>query len=53
MALVLVETTGNGGDYACHPMDYLVSIQICGDCHTAFKIVSQVVGREIVLRDTN
>lgn len=29
------------------------NIRVCGDCHTAFKFVSQVVDREIILRDTN
>ncbi|XP_076896787.1 pentatricopeptide repeat-containing protein At3g24000, mitochondrial-like [Bidens hawaiensis] len=29
------------------------NIRVCGDCHSAFKFASVVVGREIVLRDTN
>ncbi|XP_047330763.1 pentatricopeptide repeat-containing protein At3g24000, mitochondrial [Impatiens glandulifera] len=29
------------------------NIRVCGDCHSAFKFVSRVVGREIILRDTN
>lgn len=29
------------------------NIRVCGDCHTSFKFVSQLVEREIVLRDTN
>ncbi|KAJ8747385.1 hypothetical protein K2173_001644 [Erythroxylum novogranatense] len=29
------------------------NIRICGDCHTAFKFVSNVLGREIVVRDIN
>lgn len=29
------------------------NIWVCGDCHTSFKFVSQLVEREIVLRDTN
>ncbi|KAL3520657.1 hypothetical protein ACH5RR_018806 [Cinchona calisaya] len=29
------------------------NIRVCGDCHTAFKFVSRLVGREIILRDTN
>ncbi|KAL7588123.1 hypothetical protein Lser_V15G36315 [Lactuca serriola] len=29
------------------------NIRVCGDCHSAFKFVSLLVGREIVLRDTN
>ncbi|KAI7744219.1 hypothetical protein M8C21_025166 [Ambrosia artemisiifolia] len=27
------------------------NLRICGDCHNAFKFMSQVVGREIVVRD--
>ncbi|XP_059667116.1 pentatricopeptide repeat-containing protein At3g24000, mitochondrial [Cornus florida] len=29
------------------------NIRVCGDCHSAFKFVSKVVEREIILRDTN
>lgn len=29
------------------------NLRICGDCHTAFKIISKVEGREIVCRDTS
>lgn len=29
------------------------NIRICGDCHSAFKYVSEVFKREIVVRDTN
>uniref|UniRef100_M8BX76 DYW domain-containing protein n=1 Tax=Aegilops tauschii TaxID=37682 RepID=M8BX76_AEGTA len=29
------------------------NIRICGDCHSAFKYVSKVFKREIVVRDTN
>jgi pentatricopeptide repeat protein len=29
------------------------NIRICGDCHSAFKYVSKVFEREIVVRDTN
>lgn len=29
------------------------NIRVCGDCHTAFKFVSKVVDREIILRDKN
>lgn len=27
------------------------NLRVCGDCHSVYKFVSQVVGREIVLRD--
>ncbi|KAG8091742.1 hypothetical protein GUJ93_ZPchr0012g19404 [Zizania palustris] len=29
------------------------NIRICGDCHSAFKYISKVFKREIVVRDTN
>ncbi|KAK9267285.1 hypothetical protein L1049_009708 [Liquidambar formosana] len=29
------------------------NIRVCGDCHSAIKFVSKVVGREIIVRDTN
>ncbi|XP_068660162.1 pentatricopeptide repeat-containing protein At4g33170 [Aristolochia californica] len=29
------------------------NLRVCGDCHNAIKYISKVVGREIVLRDTN
>lgn len=29
------------------------NIRMCGDCHSAIKLVSKVMGREIVVRDTN
>nr|XP_043617896.1 pentatricopeptide repeat-containing protein At3g24000, mitochondrial-like [Erigeron canadensis] len=29
------------------------NIRVCGDCHSAFKFISRVVDREIILRDTN
>ncbi|KAL0534467.1 hypothetical protein IC582_028758 [Cucumis melo] len=29
------------------------NIRICGDCHSAFKFASKVLGREIIVRDTN
>ncbi|XP_073304972.1 pentatricopeptide repeat-containing protein At3g24000, mitochondrial [Primulina huaijiensis] len=35
------------------PIRIKKNIRVCGDCHTAFKFVSKVVHREIILRDTN
>lgn len=35
------------------PIRIKKNIRVCGDCHTAFKFVSKVVDREIILRDTN
>lgn len=29
------------------------NLRICGDCHNAIKLISKVVGREIVVRDTS
>jgi pentatricopeptide repeat protein len=28
------------------------NLRVCGDCHTATKFISKIVGREIVVRDT-
>lgn len=27
------------------------NLRVCGDCHTALKIISKIVGRELVIRD--
>ncbi|KAL2458651.1 Tetratricopeptide repeat (TPR)-like superfamily protein [Abeliophyllum distichum] len=35
------------------PIRIKKNIRVCGDCHTAFKFVSVVENREIILRDTN
>lgn len=29
------------------------NLRVCGDCHTAFKLISKITGREIIVRDTN
>ncbi|XP_027072964.2 putative pentatricopeptide repeat-containing protein At3g08820 [Coffea arabica] len=29
------------------------NLRICGDCHMAFKLISKITGREIIVRDTN
>ncbi|PIA28798.1 hypothetical protein AQUCO_06600011v1 [Aquilegia coerulea] len=29
------------------------NLRVCGDCHTAIKIISKIVDREIVVRDSN
>ncbi|KVH91617.1 pentatricopeptide repeat-containing protein At1g56690, mitochondrial-like [Cynara cardunculus var. scolymus] len=29
------------------------NLRVCGDCHSAFKLISQVMSREIILRDAN
>ncbi|KAI3459019.1 hypothetical protein Pfo_015682 [Paulownia fortunei] len=35
------------------PISIKKNIRVCGDCHTAFRFVSKLVDREIILRDTN
>ncbi|KAK4385845.1 Pentatricopeptide repeat-containing protein, mitochondrial [Sesamum angolense] len=35
------------------PITIKKNIRVCGDCHTAFKFVSKLVDRQIILRDTN
>eukprot|EP01018_Ginkgo_biloba_P019942 Gb_25604 [translate_table: standard] len=29
------------------------NLRVCGDCHNAIKLISKIVGREIILRDAN
>lgn len=29
------------------------NLRICGDCHVAAKLISQITSREIIIRDTN
>eukprot|EP01018_Ginkgo_biloba_P012288 Gb_00683 [translate_table: standard] len=35
------------------PIRVMKNLRVCGDCHTATKLISKIVGREIVLRDAN
>jgi len=35
------------------PIRISKNLRICGDCHTATKLISRIVEREIVARDTN
>ncbi|XP_065874595.1 putative pentatricopeptide repeat-containing protein At5g09950 isoform X2 [Euphorbia lathyris] len=35
------------------PIRIMKNLRICGDCHSAFKYISKIVGRQIVLRDSN
>lgn len=35
------------------PIRIMKNLRICGDCHSAFKFISKIVGRKIVLRDSN
>ncbi|KAK7405180.1 hypothetical protein VNO78_06379 [Psophocarpus tetragonolobus] len=33
------------------PLRIFKNIRVCGDCHSVFKIVSQIIDRKIILRD--
>ncbi|KAL0278031.1 UNVERIFIED_CONTAM: Pentatricopeptide repeat-containing protein, chloroplastic [Sesamum radiatum] len=35
------------------PIRIMKNLRVCGDCHSAFKYISAIVGRQIVLRDSN
>eukprot|EP01018_Ginkgo_biloba_P007178 Gb_33575 [translate_table: standard] len=35
------------------PIRIIKNLRVCGDCHTAIKFISQIVGREIIVRDSN
>eukprot|EP01018_Ginkgo_biloba_P017565 Gb_32051 [translate_table: standard] len=35
------------------PIRIVKNLRVCGDCHTAIKFISRIVGREIILRDSN
>eukprot|EP01018_Ginkgo_biloba_P000568 Gb_34520 [translate_table: standard] len=35
------------------PIRIFKNLRVCGDCHTAIKFISNIVGREIVVRDAN
>ncbi|XP_078438604.1 tetratricopeptide repeat (TPR)-like superfamily protein [Wolffia australiana] len=35
------------------PIRIKKNIRVCGDCHVAFKLVSGVLNRDIIVRDTN
>ncbi|XP_031486151.1 putative pentatricopeptide repeat-containing protein At5g09950 [Nymphaea colorata] len=47
LAFVLTRTTGK------LPIRIMKNLRICGDCHSAFKIISQIIGRLIIVRDSN
>ncbi|XP_073270224.1 pentatricopeptide repeat-containing protein At4g32450, mitochondrial-like [Primulina huaijiensis] len=34
------------------PLRIIKNLRVCGDCHNAFKIISSIVGREIIARDS-
>ena len=33
------------------PIRIIKNLRVCGDCHTALKIISKIVGRELIIRD--
>ncbi|XP_024022277.1 putative pentatricopeptide repeat-containing protein At5g09950 [Morus notabilis] len=35
------------------PIRIMKNLRVCGDCHSAFKYISKIVGRKIVLRDSH
>lgn len=35
------------------PIRIVKNLRVCGDCHSAIKFISKVVGRHIILRDAN
>lgn len=35
------------------PIRITKNLRICGDCHSAIKFISGIVGREIIVRDNN
>eukprot|EP01018_Ginkgo_biloba_P011676 Gb_36231 [translate_table: standard] len=41
------------GTHPGMPIGVIKNLHICGDCHTAIKFMSKIVGREIVVRDAN
>ncbi|PHT94457.1 Pentatricopeptide repeat-containing protein, mitochondrial [Capsicum annuum] len=35
------------------PIRVMKNLRVCGDCHSAIKLIAKVIGREIILRDAN
>ncbi|MQL93713.1 hypothetical protein Taro_026374 [Colocasia esculenta] len=35
------------------PIRITKNLRVCGDCHSALKFISRIVGREIIVRDNN
>ncbi|XP_062021556.1 pentatricopeptide repeat-containing protein At4g32450, mitochondrial [Rosa rugosa] len=33
------------------PIRVIKNLRVCGDCHSALKIISKIVGRELIMRD--
>ncbi|KVH90678.1 pentatricopeptide repeat-containing protein At2g27610 [Cynara cardunculus var. scolymus] len=34
-------------------LQIMKNLRVCGDCHTVFKLISKIEGREIIVRDSN
>ncbi|CAN1285003.1 Putative pentatricopeptide repeat-containing protein At5g09950 [Linum perenne] len=50
IAVAFVLSRSSGGEL---PIRIMKNLRVCGDCHYAFKFISKIVGRQIVLRDSN
>ncbi|KAL6615009.1 hypothetical protein ACP70R_037279 [Stipagrostis hirtigluma subsp. patula] len=48
LAIAFVLTRSSSGG----PIRIMKNLRVCGDCHTAFRYISQMVGRQIILRDS-
>ncbi|ONK67632.1 uncharacterized protein A4U43_C05F2090 [Asparagus officinalis] len=35
------------------PIRVIKNLRVCGDCHSAIKLIAKITGREIILRDAN
>jgi hypothetical protein len=35
------------------PLQVMKNLRVCGDCHEVTKLISKIVGREILVRDAN
>ncbi|KAH6822337.1 Tetratricopeptide repeat superfamily protein [Perilla frutescens var. hirtella] len=35
------------------PIRIIKNLRVCGDCHTVIKLISEIEGREIIVRDSN
>ncbi|XP_057822869.2 pentatricopeptide repeat-containing protein At4g02750 [Cryptomeria japonica] len=35
------------------PIHVMKNLRVCGDCHSAIKFISKIVGRELIVRDAN
>ncbi|GKV47614.1 hypothetical protein SLEP1_g54499 [Rubroshorea leprosula] len=36
---------------ACSPIPVIKNLRFCVDCHTSMKIISKIVGRQLIMRD--